>query len=468
MKDFLRKPLSIALICAMLLGSLTGCGSSSSSDSATTGDDAATSTAGTETGTDDTGDSGDVIEITFWHAMSGTNGEAVDSLVEQFNESQDKVHVTAEYQGTYDDSKTKFGAALQSGDVPDILQMYEVGTQYMIDLGCYVPVQDMMDANGYDQNIIEAVSNYYTYEGKMISMPFNTSTPVLWINEDICTEAGLDVSNPPTTFDEILEWSKTIVDGGYCESGFAAAVYGWFFEQMVAGQGLNYGNNDNGRTERMTAVEFDSNGALENVLNTWKGWMDSGYCTSYGTTTADTQTAFKAGQVAMILESSGCLGSFLEDCAFTVGNANFPKISENEEGGVIIGGASLWLIDSGDTEREQAAYEFLAYCSEAEQQAYWSTTTGYLPVNADAVDTETFSAYAEENPQALTAVNQLLNNPVNTATQGCLTGVSSESRTIFQENIESLINGEKTVDEAAADITDRINTTISEYNANNS
>lgn len=463
MNRFLRKTVSLTLACAMLTGALTGCGSSStSSDDAASGNSSAAATAASSGSS-----SGDTIEITLWHAMSGTNGEAVDSLVQQFNDSQDKIHVTAEYQGAYDDAKTKFGAALQSGDVPDILQMYEVGTQYMIDLDCYVPVQDLMDENGYDQNIIEAVSSYYTYNGKMLSMPFNTSTPVLWINEDICKEAGLDVENPPTTFDEVLEWSKTIVDGGYCESGFAAAVYGWFFEQMVAGQGLTYGNNDNGRTERMTAVDFDSNGALENVLNTWKGWMDSGYCTSYGNNTADTQTAFKAGQVAMILESSGCLGSFLEDCSFTVGNANFPKITANDDGGVIIGGASMWLIDTGDTEREQAAYEFLAFCSEAEQQAFWSTSTGYLPVNADAVDTDTFTAYAEENPQALTAVNQLMNNPVNTATQGCLTGVSSESRTIFEENIEALINGSKTVDEAKQDITDRINTTITEYNANN-
>ncbi len=358
-------------------------------------------------------------------------------------------------------------AAVQSGDVPDILQMYEVGTQYMIDLDCYVPVQDFMDANGYDENIIEAVSNYYTYDGKMLSMPFNTSTPVLWINEDICAEAGLDVDNPPTTFAEVLEWSKVIVDGGYCEAGFSAAVYGWYFEQMIAGLGLNYGNNDNGRTSRMTAVEFDSNGALNQVLTTWKEWMDSGYCASYGTTTADTQTAFKAGQVAMILESSGCLGTFMEDCAFEVGNANFPKIEENDDGGVIIGGASMWMIDTGDEERENAAYQFLAFCSQAEQQAYWSTATGYLPVNADAVDTETFSSYAEETPLALTAVNQLLNNPVNVATQGCLTGVSSEARSIFQDNIEALINGQKNIEEAEADITDRINAAIEDYNANN-
>ncbi|MCD8353231.1 MAG: ABC transporter substrate-binding protein [Clostridiales bacterium] len=459
-----RRMLAIATAAALTVGVLSGCGSSSSTADTTSDTTTADSTTSAASDTESTGS---VIEITLWHAMSGTNGEAVDYLVEQFNESQSEIHVTAEYQGTYDDSKTKFGAAVQSGDVPDILQMYEVGTQYMIDLDCYVPVQDFMDANGYDENIIEAVSNYYTYDGKMLSMPFNTSTPVLWINKDICAEAGLDVDNPPTTFAEVLEWSKVIVDGGYCEAGFAAAVYGWYFEQMIAGLGLNYGNNDNGRTSRMTEVEFDSNGALNQVLTTWKEWMDSGYCASYGTTTADTQTAFKAGQVAMILESSGCLGSFMEDCAFEVGNANFPKIEENDDGGVIIGGASMWMIDTGDEERENAAYQFLAYCSQAEQQAYWSTATGYLPVNADAVDTETFSSYAEETPLALTAVNQLLNNPVNTATQGCLTGVSSEAGYIFQDGLEDLINGKKSIEEAEADITDRINAAIEDYNANN-
>lgn len=452
-----KSAVALALAAAAAL-SVVGCSSAASS-----------AAVGSTSQTGATADSaGTVTEITLWHSMSGTNGEAVDTLVANFNASQSKIHVTAEYQGAYDDAKTKFGAALQSGDTPDILQMYEVGTQYMIDLDCYVPMQDLMDANGYSENIIEAISNYYTYDGKILSMPFNTSTPVLWINKDICAAAGLDTDNPPKTFAEILEWSKAIVDGGYCDAGFAASVYGWFFEQMVAGMGLNYGNNDNGRSSRMTAVEFDSNGALNSVLTTWKGWMDSGYCASYGTNTSDTQTAFKAGQVAMILESSGCLGSFLEDCAFEVGNANFPKIAENEDSGVIIGGASMWIIDNNDDARANAAYQFLKYCSEAEQQAYWSTTTGYLPVNADAVDTDTFQTFAAEKPQALTAVNQLLSNPVNTATQGCLTGVSSEARTIFQENIESLINGGKDIAAAEKDITDRINTAITEYNANNS
>lgn len=451
----LQKLLSVTLAGALAAGVLTGCGASANGGTSSSAADS--SAAGSN-----------VTEITVWHAMSGTNGEALDTLVERFNESQSEIHVTAEYQGTYDDSKTKFGAAVQSGDVPDILQMYEVGTQYMIDLDCYVPVQDFLDASGDENNLIEAISNYYTYDGKLLSMPFNTSTPVLWINKDICAQAGLDVDNPPTTFAEVLDWSKTIVDGGYCDAGFAAAVYGWYFEQMIAGLGLNYGNNDNGRSGRMTAVEFDTNGALDQVLSTWKGWMDSGYCASYGTTTTDTQTAFKAGQVAMILESSGCLGTFMEDCAFEVGNANFPKIEEKDDGGVIIGGASMWMIDTGDETREQAAYEFLSYCAQAEQQAYWSTATGYLPVNADAVDTETFSSYAKETPLAMTAVNQLLNNPVNVATQGCLTGVSSEARTIFQDNIESLINGKQDLAQAKADITDRINAAIQDYNQNNS
>ena len=450
----LKKLLSVTMAGALAASVLTGCGTAGANDaSSNAGGSAADS---------------NVTEVTLWHAMSGTNGEALDTLVERFNESQSEIHVTAEYQGTYDDSKTKFGAAVQSGDVPDILQMYEVGTQYMIDLDCYVPVQDFMDANGDENNIIDSIANYYTYEGKMLSMPFNTSTPVLWINKDICAQAGLDVDNPPKTFEEVMEWSKAIVDGGYCEAGFSAAVYGWYFEQMIAGLGLNYGNNDNGRSGRMTAVEFDSNGALNKVLTTWKDWMDSGYCASYGTNTADTQTAFKAGQVAMILESSGCLGTFMEDCAFEVSNANFPKIEENDNGGVIIGGASMWMIDTGDEARENAAYQFLSYCAEAEQQAYWSTATGYLPVNEDAVETETFTNYAKETPLALTAVNQLLENPVNVATQGCLTGVSSEARTIFQDNIEALINGQKDVAAAEKDITDRINAAVADYNANNS
>ena len=67
------------------------------------------------------------VTIEFWHAMSGTNQEAVDALVEQFNTTvgaEKGITVKSVYQGAYNDLKTKTTAALKSGSAPAISQAY--------------------------------------------------------------------------------------------------------------------------------------------------------------------------------------------------------------------------------------------------------------------------------------------------------------------------------------------------------
>ena len=130
---------------------------------------------------------------------------------------------------------------------------------------------------------------------------------MLYYNKDVFEAAGLDPETPPTTYDEVLEDAKKIVESGAAPVGYSQAIYGWFFEQQLAGLGVTYGNNDNGRTEAVTAVDFDSNGGGLKVFDMWKKLYDSGYFEDYGTTTADTQTAFFSGQVGMFIESTAIL-----------------------------------------------------------------------------------------------------------------------------------------------------------------
>lgn len=206
--------------------------------------------------------SGDKISITFWHAMGGVNGEATQKLVDDFNASQDEIEVHAEYQGTYDDTITKLKAAMQSGNLPDVCQMYDVGTKFMADSGYIIPVEDMFETTGYEKGtVMDVITSYYSVEGKQYAMPFNVSTPMLYYNKDVFEKAGLDPETPPATYEEVMEYAEKIVESGAAPVGYSQAIYGWFFEQQIAGLGAYYGNNDNGRTSAMTQVDFDQNGA---------------------------------------------------------------------------------------------------------------------------------------------------------------------------------------------------------------
>lgn len=410
---------------------------------------------------------GEKVQITFWHAMGGVNGETAQALVDDFNASQDEIEVHAEYQGSYDDAITKLKAAMQSGQgLPDVCQMYDVGTKFMVDSGAAVPVEDMFESTGYDPaSVMDVITSYYTTDGKQYAMPFNVSTPMLYYNKDVFEAAGLDPNTPPTTYDEVLEYAQKIVESGAAPVGYSHYIYGWYFEQQLAGLGAYYGNNENGRTEPITAVDFDQNGGGLKVFETWKKLYDSGYFENYGTVGADTQTAFFAGQVGMIIESTAILKNATNSSTFEIGTGNLPKIEENEEGGVIIGGGALWMMDSEDQAKKDAAWKFIEYCTTPEAQAKWSMGTGYFAINPAAYETEDFKAYLEENPNFMTAINQLNDTPVNNYTAGVLSGVQTESRLIFNDIMPQVYDGKLTPEEGVAELAKQVNAAIENYNA---
>ena len=355
--------------------------------------------------------------LTFWHAMGGTNGEVLQQIVDDFNASQDEIEVKAEYQGTYDDTITKLKAAMQSDSgLPDVCQMYDVGTKFMYDSGAVIPVEDKFESTGYDKSsVMEVISSYYTVDGKQYAMPFNVSTPMLYYNKDVFEAAGLDPETPPTTYDEVLEDAKKIVDSGAAPVGYSQAIYGWFFEQQLAGLGVTYGNNDNGRKEAVTAVDFDSNGGGLKVFDMWKKLYDSGCFEDYGTTTADTQTAFFSGQVGMIIESTAILKNAVDSSPFEVGTGYLPRIEQNDEGGVIIGGGSLWLTDTGNEANEDAGWKFIEYITTPDVQAKWSMGTGYFDLRMKTAEAQRILEAV--NPvERLMLVNIQLEREVEVAT----------------------------------------------------
>lgn len=460
-----RKWMAAGLAAVMGL-SLAACGGGSNSGGSgeTT---AASGGGGTETKAEASGGSADgKIEITFWHAMGGVNGEATEAVVKAFNESQDEIVVKSEYQGTYDDMITKLKATMQSGGMPDVCQMYDIGTKFMTDSGFAIPVQDMFETTGFDPScVMDIITSYYTVDGKQMSMPFNVSTPMLYYNKDAFKAAGLDPDTPPKNFDEVMEFSKQIVESGAAPVGYAQAIYGWFFEQQIAGQGQYYADNENGRKAAATAVEFDKNGTGLKIFETWKNLLDSGYAANYGSTTADTQTAFFAGQAAIIVESTAILRNAVNSSAFEVGTGYFPKIGDNAEGGVIIGGASLWMMDNKDDAKKDAAWKFIEFTTTPEVQATWSMSTGYFAINPAAYETEEMKTFIAENPNFMTAINQLNDAPVNGYTAGVLSGVATEARILFNEAMEKTYNGEYTPQEAVDFLAESVNSAIENYNA---
>ncbi|MBP3043753.1 ABC transporter substrate-binding protein [Arthrobacter jiangjiafuii] len=388
-----------------------------------------------------------VTEVNFWHSMDGTNGETLDGLIKEFNDANDKIEVKSVYQGDYDTTITKYKAAVQSDSTPSMVQIYDIGTQFMIDSGAVVPTQAFIDRDEYDVSDLQPnIAGYYSIDDELWSMPFNTSMPVLYYNKTLFEAAGLDAETPPLTLADVGTAAGKLskVNGGPAEFGFNAAIYGWLLEQEIATNGGLYCGPDNGRAgERAGEFTFNNDGAVE-FVDWWKDMVATGVAGNTGRATADAQNAFKSGTIGMTLESTGALGGMqkaADEQGFELGVGFYPRIEENESG-PIIGGASLWISEEGHSDAEkEASWQFMKFLAEPATQATWHTGTGYFPISVGALDEPKDVAWREQYPQFDVAVQQLADTKLTPATQGCSAGPMPQARKAAEDALEGALLG---------------------------
>ncbi|WP_274364003.1 ABC transporter substrate-binding protein [Paenibacillus thermotolerans] len=460
----------LAILTVMVMMFLAACGGAAETGSS---EDETVQGAGEQTAAEETAEEpaadtetpAEPVKVTFWHSFGGELGKVADKLVADFNASHKDVQVEAVFQGTYDESLNKLKTTFGTDTGPTMIQVYEIGSRFMIDTGAITPVQKFIDADGYDvSGLEENILGYYTFDNQLYSMPFNTSNPILYYNKDMFKAAGLDPENPPKTYEEVAAAAKALTqDGRY---GASFAIYGWFMEQFHANAGVDYLNNGNGRTALATESLVGGDVGVK-TMEWWKGMIDDGTMLNLGRKTADTKTAFAAGQVGMILDSTAGLRGIVDAVGgkFEVGTGFLPKPADAQEGGVIVGGASLWVMNNRPEAEQKGAWEFMKFLAAPEQQAYWHVNTGYFPITKAAYDQELVKQNFEQFPQFQTAVDQLHATRLTTATQGAVMGVFPEARQIVETAMEEAINGAKSPKDALGAAAADISKKIAEYNA---
>jgi sn-glycerol 3-phosphate transport system substrate-binding protein len=410
-------------------------------------------------------------EVTFWHSMDGTNGETLDKLIDEFNGEHDgEIEVKGVFQGDYDSTITKYKAAVQSDTTPSMVQIYDIGTQFMIDSQAVAKMQSFIDRDAYDVSDLQPnIAGYYTMDDELWSMPFNTSMPVLYYNKALFKKAGLDPEKAPLTLEEVGDAAKKLSkkNGGPAEFGFNAAIYGWFLEQEIASNGDFYCAPENGRSgERASEFSFDNAGAVQ-FVDWWKDLVKSGVAGNTGRATADAQNAFKTGTIGMTLESTGALGGMqaaAEEQGFELGVGYYPRLEKNEFG-PIIGGASLWISDEGHSDAEkEASWQFVKFLAQPDSQATWHTGTGYFPISLSALEEPEDVKWRKQYPQFDVAVQQLADTELTTATQGCLAGSMPQARKAAEDALEGAILGGDTQQELS-DAVSALEREIENYNS---
>lgn len=463
MRNRLRRStgaLALALATAL---AVAGCTSAASSGGTSSGSTAAP-------GADALNGKGEV-NVTFWHEMSGVNGETLNKLIKQFNQQhQGKIKVTGSYKGQYDTALASYKNASQA-QRPDLMQMYDIGTRYMIDSKTVVPMQSFIDKDSYDVSDIQPnIAGYYTVDKKLYSMPFNTSMPLLYINKEAFKKAGLDPNKPPTSLEEIMADAKKIKNtpGETVRYGFGATLYGWFFEQWYAVANQTLCSADNGRTGRPDKVMLNTPTSVK-LLTWWKNMIKQGLALKLDSNTDNGDNAFTSGTVAIGLESTGSLGGFISGAAksknpFHVATGFFPKVNASDTGGPIIGGASLWIMKQ-DAAHERAAWEFVKFLASKDSQVTWHTSTGYFPISKGALDDPKDKQWMAQQPQFETAVTQLQQTKLTPATQGCSAGVMPQIRKDAENAMQAAVLNGETPQHALAAAEKKANEQLAEYNS---
>ncbi len=415
------------------------------------------------------------VEIRMWIAFTDFRLDWTRERAAEFNELFPQYNVVVEGFQSYNEAFDATILAAEQGNPPAITHFFEAATQNARDAvtpageplfkSVAEAIGDRTEINGVPvvlDDVVSAAADYYTVDGVFTSMPWNTSTAVMFVNQDILSAAGVD--KIPETWGELEAACEQILA---MPNGPSNCItwpnHGWFFEQSMAQQGADLANNGNGRDARATEVFFDSEAALAYV-QWWKDMNDKGYYVYTGRQRdwGGTQNAFESQQVAFLIFSSSDATVIPANTAenFTTVVSRMPYNEAAGYNGNIIGGATLWLNNGLSAEVEDGALTFMNWFSNPENAASWHQVTGYIPITNSAFNLLEQEGWFAENPNAAVANIQLDLVP----TTGALFGGFVEIRDVFTQAMEEILLNDADVAQTMAEVNAEANAILEEYN----
>jgi sn-glycerol 3-phosphate transport system substrate-binding protein len=405
-------------------------------------------------------------EITFWHAMGGALGETVNQIAEDFNASQGDYVITPVFKGTYEETLTAGIAAFRAGEQPNILQVFDAGAATVIAAqGATVPVQDLMEANGVNFDIEDYISGvryfYADSDGKMIGMPFNSSSPIMYYNVQALEAAGV---TPPVTWEEFQDvTAPALVEAGYIP--LAQSHLPWIFtENFFSRHNLPFATNNNGYDGIDTQI-LVNNPAIRAHFTALTDWQERGFFEWYGTGWGDNQTPFEEGKVAIWLGSSGSFGGLSQldlPFDFSAGFLPYWEAVTTAPTQTFIGGASLFAM-AGKSDAENAATAaFFEYLTSPEVQYMWHRETGYVPITTAAYDMAKADGHYDRFPAAEVGIQQL-SLPSGDNTRGYRMGFYVQIRDVMNREYGRILTGETSVEDAFNAIETEANELLSRF-----
>jgi sn-glycerol 3-phosphate transport system substrate-binding protein len=411
------------------------------------------------------------VQVEFWHGLAQPLGGLLEKIVADFNASQTQYQVNPSFKGSYPETMVGAIAAFRAGNAPHIVQMFDVGTATMMSArGAVKPVYELMRETGvtFDPNAyVPAVKGYYSLpDGRMMSMPFNSSTTIMFYNKDAFKKAGLDPAKPPQTWPELMDAAKKIKAANAAPCAFTTAWPTWAqFEQFSAIHDVPLATKANGMGGLDTELKINSPLHVKHVQALMDMQKEGTF--KYGGRDAAGDALFPSGECAMIHASSGLRARIMREAKFEWGAAMLPYWpgTPGAPKNSIIGGASFWVMTSPTRKPEEykAVAEFFRYISQPEVVAKWHTDTGFLPVTIAGYEKVKAAGFYQQNPGTDIPYLQLTRTQPSENSRGLRLGNMPEIRNIIQEELEKAFQGQQSAQQALDNAVQRGNVVLRNF-----
>lgn len=408
-----------------------------------------------------TGHAQDKIQINWWHAMDGGLGDALKEIVSRFNESQDRYEIVETFKGRYRVVLNNTIAAYRAGEHPHIFQNNETGVITLLLSGAIVPVHEILEQHDVEVDLdayLAPVVDTYTHEGELLGMPFNSSTPIMYYNAELLSQAGFEEG--PETWQQMEEMIKTAqeqgVEGGNGETVCGYAYSGGMWDNVENWSSIHdqpYTTGGNGREGLDIELVYNQTALVEHQKRL-ASWIDEGLAEFGAESPTDwSSAAFTNWGNGNCLFWSGSTASHARveaSAQFDWSAVHFPHDSEiiDEPRNSTIGGAALYVLKGFSDEEYAGIAEFFRTLTSVEIQKFWHKETGYVPITKRSYEELVKDGYYDEHPTYEIAVKQLLRGTPGPNNRVPRIGNFENVRMALEAELQKVYSGEQDVDTA--------------------
>lgn len=410
-------------------------------------------------------------KIVFWHEMGGPAEVALDQMVTDFNNSQNKYEVVPQYEGSYDEAVQKIIQTHGSKSSPALFQSFDISTAQIMHPQYATPIQKFITKEHYDMSpIAPAAKAFFSNNGKQLSMPFNISQPVMYYNASLLKKYHIPTPSKSPSYSEITKTAKELYQRSHHQvKGMTMEINGWLMEEALANAHQLLVNHQDGHAGAPDKINLN-NPTSQKYLKWLQENIHAKDFMNYGSgsnAAANEIAGFMSGKVGIFFNTSAYISQLTVNPKLKLGISYFPHPDGVKRNGVSIGGASLWIGKDKSKNVQNGAFEFIKYALKPEEQAKWQKATGYMAINKNAENTKTLKDLYAKYPEAKVPFEQLSTVKPNNANSGLLMEGMQYTRQLEQTAMEQTYEGAN-IDSTLNSVNNQMNSNLQRINkANN-